>query len=417
MGPLFQLTTTNASFNIETLDRLRDVVCDSIPGDQLHLCRSESGFSASECATPSSLASGRFRSGTVMELRGARLLQTLAVVAAALTVAGCGSDSSRQMAPPPGNTPTSSNQKVTTGPMLAAWWDAESKGLRVVYGVPGAGIEGPPTFTEGSYTGAAACLRKGIALFTSSSGVVDEANLPQGEPVTIGRGIAPIAMIAFSPSCNAALVYAPGRTQAQLVQGLPGNAKTTNVTLPAGSSAAIVADSGAVLTASAAKDGSIAVNVVAANGAPQPVTALSRLGGMAFVPGADSAVIADAGANTVIEAAHVSGALSVTQVASEKDGVAKPAAVGVSADGHWAAIANSKNGSVLRLDLSGQSAVSRTVCNCSPTELQPLAGNFAFRLNEPGTGTVWAFDGGAATPRIVFLPAEQPTMATKGAQR
>jgi hypothetical protein len=158
--------------------------------------------------------------------------------------------------------------------------------------------------------------------------------------------------------------------------------------------------------------------VIPANNVPQLVATLSRLGGMAFVPGADSAVIADAGANTVIEAAHVTGAISVAQIASEKDGTAKPDAVGISADGRWAAVANSKDGSVLRIDLSGQSAVSRTVCSCSPTELQPLAGNFAFRLNEPGTGTVWAFDGGGSVaPRMVFLPAEQPAAATQGAQR
>jgi hypothetical protein len=352
-----------------------------------------------------------------MDLKVMRVLQALAVVVAAFTVAGCGSDSSRQAPPPPGNTPITGNQKVATGPMLAAWWDPESKGLRIVYGVPGAAIEGAPAFTAGAYSGAAACMRKGIALLTSSSGAVDETILPQGEPVTIARGVAPPATIAFSPSCNAALAFAPGRTRALLLQGLPGEAKATSVTLPAGSSAAIVADSGAILAAGAAKDGSTAIDVIPAGGAPQPAVTLARLGGMAFVPGADSAVIADAGANTVIEAAHLAGALSVAQVAGEKDGVAKPVAVGVSADGRWVAVANSKDGSVLRLDLSGQSAVSRTVCNCSPVELQPLAGDFAFRLNEPGSGTVWAFDGGGRTPRTVFLPAELPAIAMTGAQR
>jgi hypothetical protein len=95
-------------------------------------------------------------------------------------------------------------------------------------------------------------------------------------------------------------------------------------------------------------------------------------------------------------------------------------ALAVSADGHAAAVAN-QAGTIVRIDLSGQTSPERTTCACSPTELQPLAGNLVFRLNEAGTGTVWAYDGDAPRPRVVFIPTDQPatraSAAVKGVGR
>ena len=350
-----------------------------------------------------------------MEVKVSKVLRVHAAFAVALFVFGCGSNTSRQVSPPTGTSQASPT--APSGPSLASWWDTQSKGLRVVYGVPGASIQAATTYANDSYTGAATCMRKNLALFTSAAGNLDAASLPVGEPMTVAQGAAPNATLAFSPSCNAALAYTPAGTQGLLIQGLAANPKTGSVTLPSGTLAAIVADSGTILTASPAKDGSVALQSIAFGGAPQSVTTLSTLGGMAFLPGADSAIVADSAANTVIEASRVTGALSLTQIAASQDGVGKPTAIGISADARWVAVANGKDGSVLRLDLASQTSPSRTICNCSPTKLEPLAGNFAFRLNDPGTGTVWAFDGAQATPRIVFLPAAQSTAATQGAMR
>jgi hypothetical protein len=134
---------------------------------------------------------------------------------------------------------------------------------------------------------------------------------------------------------------------------------------------------------------------------------------MAFLPGADSAILADAAMNSVIEASHLTTNMSLSSVASAADGVAKPTAVAISADGHFAAVANHSGASVLRLDLSGQSAPISTACNCSPSELKPLAGNFAFQLNEAGSGTVWAFDGNGSKPRVFFIPSDQAANSSK----
>lgn len=345
------------------------------------------------------------------------ILQITVLAAAVAQIVACGARYSTPTLSS-ANPSTTSSSKPPTGPMLAAWWDAGRNGLRIVYGVPGAAYQGPPTYADGSYSGAATCMRGNLTLFISPSGAIDEVTLPQGKPVTIAQSAAANANIAFGPSCTTALIYSPGRSQALLVQNLLSTATASSATLPAGVSWAIVADSGNVLAVDSQSDGSVAVELVSAGtGSGQQVVSLSRYGGMAFLPGADTALIADAGTNALMEASHVTSSPSVTVIAAVKDGVSSPVAVAASSDGHWVAIANGKGSSILRLDLTGQSAPSQLSCNCSPTELEPLAGNFAFRLNEPGSGTVWAFDGGASTPRILFIPAEQPTTVAQGARR
>jgi len=178
--------------------------------------------------------------------------------------------------------------------------------------------------------------------------------------------------------------------------------------LPSGSSFMAVSDAGSILASALRPDGSVAVQLLTNGGTSfETVTTLSKFGGMAFLPGKEAVLMADAGTNSVLEASQMSGNMSLAQIAGPGDGVSQPLAVGISADGHSAAIANTKNSTIIRIDLSGQSSATRTTCGCSPTELIPLAGNLAFRLNDAGSGTVWAFDGDAPTPRVVFIPSDE----------
>jgi hypothetical protein len=309
----------------------------------------------------------------------------------------------------------SASSTAASGPLLGAWWDSNQNGLRPVYGVAGAAYQGAATYSDGSYSGAAACMRKNVALLTTSSGALFSVNLPQGKPLLIsGNGI-PKASIAFSPSCTSSLVYAPGSSQALVIQALLSTPTMTSVTLPTAVSAAIIADSGSILVEIPGADGSAAIQLLASGtNSLQPVTTLSKFGGMAFLPGSDTALLADATMNNVIEASHLTANLSLSSIASATDGVSKPLAVAISADGNLAAVANNNGSSVLRLDLSGQSAPIKTACNCSPSELEPLAGNFAFQLNEAGSGTVWAFDGNGSKPRVFFIPSDQVAKSKRG---
>lgn len=347
-----------------------------------------------------------------MQRKGHTVVRIFGGSVAALVITACGSSIS---APPGVGAPASTaTGMVASGPVLGAWWDSNAGGLRGLYGIAGAARQGSPSFNDGTYSGATVCMRQQLALLTTRAGALFVGAIPQGTATAVAsQGIAN-AHIAFSPSCTAAVAYVPGNASALLIQGLPATPKVSSVALPGGATAAAVGDSGSILV-SMAQSSTVSIQLLA-NGSTtvQTVTTVTKFGGMVFLPGADTALIADQGSNKVVEAAQMSGNPSLTQVAGPADGVAQPVAVAVSSDGRSAAVVNQKDSSVVRVDLTGQSAATRTVCHCSPTELEPLAGNLTFRVNEPGTGTVWAYDGNASTPRFVFLPAEQ---STQGAQQ
>jgi hypothetical protein len=260
-------------------------------------------------------------------------------------------------------------------------------------------------------------MRSNMVLLTGPSGSLSTVSLPQGIPAVIASDVISSASMVFSPSCTSSFVYARGSSRALLVQGLLSTPKVTAVTLPTGASAAAVADSGSILIEVPGVNQSAVIELLA-NGSdtPRSVTVLSQFGGMAFLPGTDDALLADAGMSSVIKVSHLSGDITRTPVAGAADGVLKPSALAISADGRLAAVLNNGS-SVLRLDLSGKSASVTSLCHCAPTELEPIAGNFAFRLNEPGSGTVWAFDGNNPQPRIFFIPSEQAAGKAQGGSR
>ncbi len=336
------------------------------------------------------------------------------LLVAALSVAGCGTASSPVANQNPLN-PGAATSAIATGPVLGAWWDTGIAGLRTVYGVPGAAYQGQPTFNNGTWSGAAVCMRQQIALLTTSGGALYQADVPQGQPALVASLGPPRAQVVFSPSCNVALAWAPGNSSALVVQSLLSTPQVSSVSLPASASAAAVADSGSILISARQADGAAAVQFLAAGSSSfRPVLTLSKLGGMAFLPGTDTALLADQAAGTVVEASQMSAGLSITHIAGPRDGVAQPVALAVSADGHTAAVANQTGSTVVRIDLTGQSPAVPTICPCSPTELQPLAGNLLFRVNDAAAGTVWAWDGDAPTPRFVFLPS--PPLITASSQ-
>lgn len=348
-----------------------------------------------------------------MRPKGYRLACSLGFPAAALIImTACGTSMRPTSAEDPPTSPPSSGM-VVTGPVLGAWWDSAAGGMRAWYGVAGATWQGRPSFSDGTYSGATVCMRQQIALLITRSGALFLSSVPQGTPAVVASQGSANAGIVFSPSCSTALAYVPGNIGALLVQGLPATPRVSSVALPAGTAAAVVGDSGSILV-SIAEGGSTSIQLLATgSNTARSVTAVSKFGGMAFLPGSDAVLVADQGSNRILESTQMNGNPSLTQVASPADGVAQPVAVAASGDGRSAVVVNQKDSSIVRIDLTGQSPATRTVCRCSPTKLEALAGNLTFRVNEPGTGTVWAYDGDATNPRFAFLPVEQ---SAQGAQ-
>lgn len=315
------------------------------------------------------------------------------------------------------SSPSGNNSKVAAGPVLDAWWESGSDGLRVIYGVAGAAHQGTVDYDDGTYSGASVCMRGGIALLTTKKGAIAKVQLPQGSPVAISVPNLDKPLILFSPSCSSALVYSSTSRAAALVQGLLSSPQVVGANIPAGTSVLGVSDTGSLLLGTNQSEGAVDVQMLSVGSiTPKPVATLAKLGGAVFIPAGDSVLLADAGTSALVEFSQSSQSIAITPIAGPRDGLNNPIALGVSADGRTAVIANGSGSTILRIDISGRVPIAKTTCKCAPTELVPQSGNLSFRVNEPGSGITWAFDGTAATPRMVFVPAEQIAIRSQGAR-
>lgn len=338
-------------------------------------------------------------------------------IALLLGIIGCGT---MPTSFPSASLPTNSTatNKFTTGPILGYAWDGVVQGLRPILGVPGAAQFGSPVFAGSGYNNGRACVARKYALLTNSSGQAFVAALPSGTPLQIAEHLAAKAQIAISPSCTAALFYAPGTSSATLVLGLPQSAKVQSLDIShtGGVIAANVSDTGLILVASAQANQGTTVQAISADGTVTQVAVLAGLGGMAFLPTGQDALIGDSGRSTIWLASNLPSNSALNRVAATADGVTQPTSVGASRDGRWLIVAN-QDGTILRIDLSRQTAPSKVVCSsCTATKLIPLNSNSTFLLSDATSGPIWTFDGDSPSPRIVFIPAIQPTNAA-GASR
>ena len=327
--------------------------------------------------------------------RGLRLLATIA----ALYVCGCGAPLTSAPSASPG-AGGSSQPRVVSAPVLGFAWDSTALVLRQIDGVPGAAKVDASGDIGSGFAMAVASGSHDYALLLNSKGALYLATLPGGTPRQISAGT--WSGLAISASGGYAIVYAASGTAPQLISGLPQQPAFHNMDgSPAGITAAAVADDGTALLAAHANGGGVALLAVPLGGTASRVMTVGAFGGMAFVPGTDRALVADAASGTVTQLSNMNGAPSASLVSGAK--IAQPVGLDISADGRWALAANGL-GTVLRIDLSGQAQPETMKCNCVPTTVAGLSGS-AFRLTEAGTATGWMVDAGGASPRVLFIPA------------
>jgi len=326
-----------------------------------------------------------------------------------LSVIGCGITPGN---PPPLSSAASTSSATSTsavpsGPVLGYAWDQTAAGLRPIFGIPGAAQFGSPAYGGATYNGAGVCADKKYAVLTTSKGQAFLALLPSGVPLQIADHLSAREQVAISPSCSAALLYAPGASSAFVILGLPGTPKVEALDLSHAGlvTAATVSDYGLVLVAASQTTGGFNVQAISVDGIASEVTAVGGLGGIAFLPSTQNALIADAARNTISLASNLPGSTALNIVATTADDVMQPAAIASSADGRWLIVANQNGAAILRLDLTRQTPPAHIACNCMAVKLLPLHGNSTFLLSNVTAGPVWTFDGDAPSPRIVFIPA------------
>jgi hypothetical protein len=316
---------------------------------------------------------------------------------------GCGQGAGPGGGSQAGGSSSPSQGKISTGAQLGYTWNSGDSSIRPVLGVAGASRLGSAVGpAPGAYVTAAITNASGAALLQDSKGNVSVMQLPSGEPQTLARGISAPLQFAFSRTGNYAVGYASGLAQVMVVSGLPSSPAATMQNVSAGLLAASISDDGSLLLALSSGAGGVTVSVA---GAKQAVAQLGGFGGFAFLPGIDTAAIADSAANTLLLAKNVSTAPSVQAVPLAAGLLVQPFAVASSADGRWIFAANHADNSVVRVDLTNAIPAVKIPCPTPLTQLVAWNGNAAFALTNPVTGPSWILSATVTNPRVLFVPA------------
>lgn len=208
--------------------------------------------------------------------------------------------------------------------------------------------------------------------------------------------------IVFSPGGSSAVLYSLATQHLQILTGLPGSPQVARdidaTSLPGTAGALAVSDdAGLVLAAALQPDGAV-VTAFAADGTSRTVSSGGAISAMRFLPGTQTAVIADSQNNQI-----TLWAVNSTRVlATDAQGIATPLDLESSTDGHRVYVANSGAGNILTIDLASGTATALQ-CYFNPSAFGPLR-NSAVTVMGQSSDSVWLLDKDAAAPWVAFAP-------------
>jgi hypothetical protein len=292
------------------------------------------------------------------------------------------------------------------GPSLGFVFDPTSKSVRPLLGLPGAAVQGPALSVPFPLDRAEAAQRGAfvLAIDQADSAVVEIT--AAGAQKLSGVPAGPDTVV-FSPSASTAALYYRDRAVVELLEGLPGAAvvaASLNVAaLPQPISALAVSDDGLVLAASPTGPASAEVFAVGNHRAAAPTLTVGRVAGLAFIGATQDALLADGPANLIYRL-HNGGAPVV--IAGIAEGVTAPIALGTSADGKRAVVANDGGAPLVLLDLADRTA-TKASCPCRVSGVEPMAGNAVFRVTDPAEPVMWLLDADLPAPRFLSVPAPE----------
>ncbi len=329
-------------------------------------------------------------------------------------------------------------QTPVGGPSFGFIFDASSRALRPILGIPGASIFGDPV-PSGPLTTAALSLRQSVAIVNDGAwkalGLTEAAStttvLPDGLPAS--------ARVEVSENGTAAAFYDKDHRVLSVVAGIgtPSMAaRSIDLTaLPGGIAVVAAADDGSLLVSASVPAGGEALVWMGQDGSTRQLASLQATASILLWNQGASALVVDRAANQIWKIQDPGGNAAITLLASDADGVSGPVGAALSADGNQLWIANAGTGAVLGIDLNSRAGVSLS-CGFDLKALLPMADSHVFSLNQAGnlnqpgrlnraasltdasglrragSGPLWILDTTpGADPRVVFVPALQPVSA------
>jgi hypothetical protein len=211
-----------------------------------------------------------------------------------------------------------------------------------------------------------------------------------------------IDAIAVSPTGSAAGLFSQSQGRIYAFGNLAQMpvAQGTFDTSPLGSVGTFgISDDGGTVIVGASTPNPGSLYLISSGQGPQLIGSIQHAAVIQFLRNNSSAIVADDVDNKIYQVA--SGQLY--PIASASDGIATPAGIGISNDNQRVFVGNSASGAVTTINLNGAAAQSMP-CNCALTGIQPTSADSVFELTGFSGGPISLFDGGSATPRMIFAP-------------
>lgn len=309
-------------------------------------------------------------------------------------------------------------QSSLSGPSLGMVFDASVKGVRPIWGIPGASTLGQPLALGFAVSLAAVSPVQSYALvWSEDNGALSTVQLKDGAvnvSAVSGISTAP-ARIALSPNGAFAALYFKDQNAVQIISGLPSGAATGPRIdlsgLPAALTNLVINDAGDKVLASLDQGGTPETRqsslylLTPADNSARVVLTSPHLADIAFLSKSDDAAFADDQENSVSVLRDVANTAARTVLISGDQVLQKPAAVQALSGNQQVLAGSSQGGAVAVLDLAGAPPFFLS-CRCSPTSVHRLSASSVFQLTEPKDGLLWILDWDPDSPRILFVPPE-----------
>ena len=333
---------------------------------------------------------------------GQKAMVTVVGFSVTLALQGCGSGLPSGAL---GNSSSSSSgQSVSAPASLGYAWNAADRTLRPILGVVGSSRVGASIVPANTYVDGFGSATSSVALLVRADGTVDRITLPTAAAATLpGITVPRNAKVHFSPSGDAAVMFAAGGTAVVLVMNLSATPQAVSLAASSALLDVAVSDKGTVVMLQRQGAGSQLAGVVK-GGTAQPVTSLGGAGTMTFLAKREDLLVTDAAANSLTLVRNVGASATLAQVPTANL-LKTPTAVGAALDGRWVVVSNGAESSVARIDLNAVLPPQRIACPVQPSGVEQLAGNANFRFSDIGRSPAWLSDMSASTPMMLFVPA------------
>ncbi len=294
-----------------------------------------------------------------------------------------------------------------TGPVSGMVFDAESRAVRPVVGVPGAAYLGQPAVSDLDWASVAPNGRAALVLANAQLRLLRW--VPDGSALAeiIAEEAQTPGRVVWSADSSTVAVYEnSGRLRVWPAQTAQP-AGDVDLSLLSGRVSALAVEKSGTVVLGMEDATAGGVFRVSPGRTPVLVSAMASPGAMAFARNGQDLFVADRATRRVIEIRSYRALAAPIPLADETSGIVEPAAMAMSEDGTRLFLVDKGRNTVGIYDLTTRSLAGEIALDFVPVSLEPLSGHSLYLLKGGGGGEPFQVLSAGREPAVYFVPAER----------